>query len=58
MDDKYVGHIVNRYGIPEKCPGCGASPVVTRVDNYDLMWHDGDVVCSNCGQYLRGYDAG
>jgi len=26
--------------------------------NYDMMWHDGDIVCESCGGYIRSYDAG
>jgi hypothetical protein len=57
-DSGPVGHMVNTHGIPDKCPGCDVSPVPTRVIDYDMMWHDGKVVCANCGQYLRDYDAG
>lgn len=28
------------------------------VINHDMMWHDGDVVCADCGKYIRSYDAG
>lgn len=29
-----------------------------EVINYSPIWHDGDVVCSDCGKYIRSYDAG
>ena len=29
-----------------------------EVRNYDMMWHDGDVHCADCGTYIRMYDAG
>lgn len=28
------------------------------VINHSLMWHDGDVVCVDCGKYIRAFDAG
>jgi ribosomal protein L37AE/L43A len=52
-----IGQAVNPVGIPEKCPHC-KKPLVTRVDNYSAMWHDGDVVCDKCGGFIRSYDAG
>lgn len=30
----------------------------TIVINYSPIWHDGDVVCEDCGKYIRSYDAG
>ena len=53
-----VGHIVNAHGIPEVCPSCGAQPVSVRVTDYDMIWHDGRVVCATCGHFFRLYDAG
>ena len=38
------------------CRQCGSTDV--RVEDYDMMWHDGDIVCNVCGCYVRGYDAG
>jgi len=38
------------------CPDCGSNK--TSVENHDLNWHDGDVVCVDCGTYVRMYDAG
>lgn len=29
-----------------------------KLVNYSMMWHDGDVICRNCGGYIRMYDAG
>lgn len=40
------------------CPNCNASPKDQEVRNYDMMWHDGDVYCTKCDTYIRGYDAG
>lgn len=56
--DTSFGHAVNPQGIPKKCPHCKACPLVTRVDNYSAIWHDGDVVCDKCGGFIRSYDAG
>lgn len=28
------------------------------VINYSPIWHDGEVVCSKCGQFIRFFDAG
>ena len=39
------------------CPECGAPPEKHKVENYDLMWQDGDVVCTICGTWVRKYDA-
>lgn len=30
----------------------------TVVINYSPIWHDGDVVCEDCGKYIRSFDAG
>ena len=38
------------------CPSCGSTR--SEVQNHDLMWHDGDVVCLDCDTRVRGYDAG
>lgn len=38
------------------CPDCGSNK--TSVENHDLNWHDGDVVCDDCDTYVRMYDAG
>jgi uncharacterized Zn finger protein (UPF0148 family) len=48
-----IGHVINTY---KKCPKCGGSNFEVR--NYDLMWHDGEVWCTDCDVYVRGYDAG
>jgi hypothetical protein len=54
------GHILNE-GWNEKnrrpCPKCGKDWRHWHVENYDPIWQDGDVVCE-CGQRIRGYDAG
>jgi len=38
------------------CPHCGSDH--TSVKNYNMMWHDGDITCDDCGGYVRMYDAG
>ena len=52
-DKNEPGHIVNDY---KACPKCGSKKFEVR--NYDMMWHDGDVHCADCGTYVRMYDAG
>jgi hypothetical protein len=49
-----VGHML----ADVNCPHCGAPNTEHRVENYDPIWRDGDVVCTRCGGYVRGYDAG
>lgn len=41
-----------------RCPSCGAHPSKQTIENYDMMWHDGDIYCSECGGFVRFYDAG
>lgn len=38
------------------CRQCGSED--TRVENHSMMWHDGDIVCNDCGRYVRMFDAG
>lgn len=52
--DKLCDHVL-RYGM-SACPACASSN--TSVHNYNAMWHDGDVMCDDCGTYVRMYDAG
>lgn len=42
--------------IYDTCPECSSSS--TRVENHDMMWGDGDVVCNNCNTYVRDFDSG
>lgn len=67
-----MGQVVNPNRIPEICPHCSIEGrlvktifsdepvkiISTMVVDYDPMWHDGKVVCSNCGGFIRSYDAG
>lgn len=39
------------------CPDCLENEVGV-LENYDPMWHDGDINCKQCGTYIRMYDAG
>ena len=38
------------------CPACGSTDFEMR--NYERMWHEGDIHCARCGQYIRRFDAG
>lgn len=40
------------------CPKCNAEPKFQEIRNFDQVWRDGDVHCTKCGTYVRGYDAG
>lgn len=40
------------------CPKCSASPEHYEIRNYDMMWHDGDIHCGQCGEFIRSFDAG
>jgi hypothetical protein len=26
--------------------------------NYQMMWHEADIICGNCGGFIRYWDAG
>lgn len=48
----------------DPCPECGSTEHL-EVRNYSVMWHDGDVVCTNVAAhksgetvYVRNYDTG
>lgn len=41
---------------PWTCPKCGSKE--TELRNYNMMWHDGDVHCAGCGEFVRTWDAG
>jgi hypothetical protein len=55
VDTEKLCDYVLRYGM-SACPACASSN--TSVHNYNMMWHDGDVKCDDCGTYVRMYDAG
>jgi hypothetical protein len=61
MGDSGVMHGINRY---KACPECGSTDHLV-VENYSMMWHDGDVFCLNVEAhqskekvFVRSYDAG
>jgi uncharacterized Zn finger protein (UPF0148 family) len=39
-----------------KCPDCGSTEFEMR--NYEMMWHEGDIHCAQCGKFIRRFDAG
>jgi uncharacterized Zn finger protein (UPF0148 family) len=39
-----------------KCPECGATEFEMR--NYEMMWHEGNIHCAQCGKFIRRFDAG
>lgn len=44
-------------GLPNtKCPECGSEEFEMR--NYSMMWHEGDIHCAKCGEFIRTFDAG
>lgn len=41
------------------CPKCGdTDPEHREMRNYSMMWHEGDIHCTNCGAFIRLFDAG
>ncbi len=52
-----IGEALSRYQDARNvCPECGSKS--TRMENYSMMWHEGDIVCNDCDTYVRGFDAG
>lgn len=49
-------HMWRKTGHRFKCPRCGGDR--KHVINYSMMWHDGDVICSDCRLWIRSFDAG
>lgn len=43
---------------PETCPHCGAGLEHLVVREYDPVWHDGKVWCTECDKFVREWDAG
>jgi len=37
-------------------PKCGSTEFEMR--NYEAMWHEGDIHCARCGEFIRRFDAG
>lgn len=48
--------LVGSIGKPIPCPKCGGTTFEMR--NYSMMWHDGDIHCAACGEFIRVFDAG
>lgn len=46
------------YGNHKHCPKCNSAPDRHELRNYNMMWHDGDIYCMDCGTYVRMWDAG
>ena len=44
----------NRKEVP--CPKCKSTK--TEIRNYNTDFHDGDLHCGECGEYLRMWDNG
>ena len=42
--------------IKDVCKKCGGTEFEMR--NYSMVFHDGDIHCVNCGEFLRDFDAG
>jgi len=40
------------------CPKCNSDPSKHKVRNFNRMWGDGDVYCTICESYVRGFDTG
>lgn len=38
------------------CPECYSTKM--KLENYTMSQQDGDVICAQCGTYIRMYDAG
>jgi len=51
-----AGHILGGGKDRNTCKECGSTNLEVR--NFSLAWHDGQVHCSDCGAYVREYDAG
>lgn len=57
--EKYCEHCdIIAWGNHIHCPKCNAAPEFQEVRNFDEIWRDGDVHCTKCQTYVRGYDAG
>lgn len=39
-----------------QCRECGSIHLVMK--NYSMMWHDGDLHCADCDEFVRTFDAG
>lgn len=41
--------------VAETCE-CGSTEF--EMHNYSALWHEGDIHCAECGQFVRHFDAG
>ena len=50
--------LIDRVGTDDvgACGRCHSKNL--QVENHSGMWHDGDIVCQDCGGYVRMFDAG
>lgn len=46
-----TGYIISSVGVPDKCPGCGDSPIEL------IVYYGDDVVCANCKEFIRKFEA-
>lgn len=44
-------------GLHIHCPKCNSTPDKHELRNFDRRFRDGDIHCSLCNTYVRGYDA-
>lgn len=42
----------------QHCSKCGACPQYQEIRDYSMMWHDGEIHCTRCGNFIRDFDAG
>ena len=52
------GHVIENsfMGSSGACLRCGSTEREMR--NYSMIWHDGDIYCVGCGEFIRHFDAG
>jgi len=46
------------WGNHKHCPKCDSAPEKHRMENYDSMWHEADIYCNICNEFVRYWDAG
>lgn len=37
---------------------CQCEAPARKMVNYSMMWHEADIICANCGGFIRYWDAG
>lgn len=42
--------------LTQHCPKCGSCPQYHEIRNYDIVWGDGDIHCTECGTRVRSFD--